>query len=335
VRSLVFDSAVGPLIVGLAVGCLMLIAGLVALAKPRGAWLQSRLAPYGAAPGGLAADGPTGTGSGSGVGWRPRADRLYGATERTLERTRIWGSLERLIERAHLQVKPALLLFWSAAAGVGLAVLVSFAVSSPLLVIAAFVGGLAVPLWWVASRGRKRLRAFDDQLPDVLMTMAGSLKVGQSFDHSMRAIVDEGLAPASEEFARVLNETRLGRPVDEALAAMADRIASEELRFVIMSVTIQREVGGSLADLFQTVSDTVRSRQHFRRKVRALTAMGRASAYVLVGLPLVTAALIGLANPGYLAPLVQEPAGQMMLVAIVTMTIIGAFVLKKIVSIKG
>ena len=88
--------------------------------------------------------------------------------------------------------------------------------------------------------------------------------------------------------------------MDEALAAMADRIDSDDLRFVLMSVTIQREVGGSLADLFQTVSDTVRERQQFRRKVRALTAMGRASAYVLVALPFVTAALIAIVNPGYL-----------------------------------
>lgn len=332
-RSLFFDSAVGPLVIGLAVGCLMLVAALVALAKPRGAWLRSRLEPYGAATVAVAVDGPTGTDSGP--GWRPRTDRLYGATEQALARTRVGASLERLIERAHLQVTPARLLFWSAAAGVALAVLVGFVTSSPLLIVAAFAGGLMTPHWWIASRGRRRLLAFDDQLPDVLMTMAGSLKVGQSFDHSMRAIVDEGLAPASEEFGRVLNETRLGRPVDDALEAMAARIGSDELHFVIMSVTIQREVGGSLADLFQTVSDTVRSRQQFHRKVRALTAMGRASAYVLVGLPLVTAALIALANPGYLAPLVQQPAGQLMLVAAVAMTFVGALILKKIVSVKG
>jgi tight adherence protein B len=332
-RSLLFDSAVGPLVVGLAVGCLMLVATLVALAKPRGAWLKSRLEPYGGVSGAVAADGPTGTASRA--GWRPHVDRLYGATERAFDRTSAWRSLERLIERAHLQVRPAQFLFWVAAAGVGLAVLVSLLTTSLLLVTAAFVGGLVAPFAWVASKGRRRLRAFEDQLPDVLMTMAGSLKVGQSFDHSMRAIVDEGMAPASEEFGRVINETRLGRPLDEALGAMADRIDSDDFRFVLMSVTIQREIGGSLANLFQTVSDTVRSRQQFRRKVHALTAMGRASAYVLVGLPLVTAGLISVFNPSYLTPLVHQPAGQLMLVAVFAMMAIGALVLKKIVSIKG
>jgi tight adherence protein B len=332
-RSLFFDSAVGPLVVGLAVGCLMLVATLVALAKPRGAWLKSRLEPYGGSSGAVASTGQTGR-RGRG-GWRPQVDRLYGATERALDQTSAWGSLERLIERANLQVRPAQLLFWAAAAGVGLAVLVSLLVSSTLLIVAAFVGGLAAPFAWIASKGRRRLQAFDDQLPDVLMTMAGALKVGQSFDHSMRAIVDEGLSPASDEFGRVLNETRLGRPVDEALGSMADRINSDDFRFVIMSVTIQREIGGSLGELFQTVSDTVRARQQFRRKVRALTAMGRASAYLLVGLPFITALLIALVNPGYLAPLVNQSAGRLMLIAVFVMIAIGALVLKKIVSIKG
>ncbi len=330
--SLLFDSAIGPIAVGLAVGCLMLVATLVALAKPRGAWLKSRLEPYGGA-GAVATGAPAG--ARGRAGWRPQVDRLYGAIERALDRTSAWGSLERLIERAHLQVRPAQLVFWTAAAGVAAAAVASLLTGSVLLVIAACAAGAFAPFAWVASKARHRLRAFEEQLADVLMTMSGSLKVGQSFDHSMRAIVDEGPAPASEEFGRVLNEIRLGRPVDEALAAMADRIDSDDLRFVLMSVTIQREVGGSLADLFQTVSDTVRQRQQFRRKVKALTAMGRASAYLLLALPFMTAALILVVNPGYLAPLVNQSAGRLMLAAMLVMMALGSLVLRKIVSIKG
>jgi tight adherence protein B len=102
-----------------------------------------------------------------------------------------------------------------------------------------------------------------------------------------------------------------------------------------MSVTVQREIGGSLAELFQTVSDTVRQRQQFRRRVHALTAMGRASAIVLVALPLGTAVLIALVNPGYLAPLFNRATGQLMVGAAFVMMAFGALVLKKIVSIKG
>jgi tight adherence protein B len=191
------------------------------------------------------------------------------------------------------------------------------------------------PAVMLSVKGSRRMRAFDDQLPDVLMTMAGALKVGQSFNNSMKAIADDGLAPASEEFGRVLVETRLGRPMDDALLAMADRIKSDDLRFVLMSVTIQRQVGGSLGDLFQTVSDTVRARQQFRRKVRALTAMGRASANLLLALPFVTAGLIALVGHGYLSPLFTNPVGQVMVGVMVGLMAIGWFVIRKIVDIKG
>ena len=152
---------------------------------------------------------------------------------------------------------------------------------------------------------------------------------------SVRSIVEEGQAPAGEEFERVLNETRLGSPMDEALTAMADRIDSEDLRFVLLSVNIQNEVGGSLAELFQTVSDTVRERQQFRRKVRALTAMGRASAYLLLIMPFATAALITLISPSYMGPLYQTGIGQVLLVIMLVMMAIGALVLRKIVDVKG
>ena len=100
---------------------------------------------------------------------------------------------------------------------------------------------------------------------------------------------------------------------------MADRIESEDLRFVLMSVAIQREVGGSLADLFQTVSETVRERQHFRRKVRALTAMGRMSAYILVALPFLIATAVSLLSPGYMHPLFHTTAGHVLIVVMLVM----------------
>jgi tight adherence protein B len=188
---------------------------------------------------------------------------------------------------------------------------------------------------WVKRKARRRLRAFEDQLADVLLAISSSLKVGLSFTHSVAAIVDDGQAPASEEFERVLNETELGRPMEESLGALASRIESEDLRFVLMSVIIQREVGGSLADLFHTVSETVRDRQHFRRKVHALTSMGRMSAYILVALPFILAAAVSLLSPGYIDPLFHTNAGHVLVVAMVAMMAVGSLFLKKIVTIKG
>src|SRR5207237_10688188 len=109
-----------------------------------------------------------------------------------------------------------------------------------------------------------------------------------------------GQGAASKDFKRVLTDTRLGRPMDEALDEMADRVGSKNLQFVITAVTIQRQVGGSLAGLFDMVAEAVRNRQQFARKIRSLTAMGRMSAYVLCGLPFFLAGRLAGIHPNLL-----------------------------------
>ena len=168
------------------------------------------------------------------------------------------------------------------------------------------MAGGALPIGFVWLKARSRLAALEDQLPDILTTLAASLKAGHSFRQGIQAVVDEGHEPASEEFKRVLTETSLGRPMDEALAEMAERIGSENLSFVVTSVTIQRQVGGSLAGIFDMVAETVRNRQQFARKIRSLTAAGKMSAYVLLGLPFFIAGALTLMNPDYMAPALQR-----------------------------
>jgi tight adherence protein B len=165
--------------------------------------------------------------------------------------------------------------------------------------------------------------------------MASSLKVGHSFDQSLAAIAEDGRAPASEEFARVLAELRLGRPVDAALGDLGERVRSEHLPFVRTAVTIQREVGGSLAGLFEIVAETVRERQQLGRKLRSLTAMGRMSAGVLIVLPVVAGIGLSAASPGYMDPLYHTSAGRMMIAAAVVMVAIGGLILKRIVNPKA
>jgi tight adherence protein B len=326
-----FDSAWGPFAIALTVGCVVLVAVMVALSRPRGAWLRHRLDPYGRLESGAVAAAAVDTSP----GWRPSSDRLFGLTERLIEPTRLWRATMRLLERAGSQMRPAELLWQCLLVGFGAGVLVLVVLGSPLLSVVALGLGCWVPWVRMKHRAHRRLRAFEDQLADVLMTMSGSLKVGLTFQHSVAAIVDEGQPPASEEFERMLNETHLGRPMDEALAAMGERIDSDDLRFVLMSVGIQREVGGSLAELFHTVSETVRERQLFRRKVRALTAMGRMSAYILVALPLVIALLVSVLSPGYMEPMWHTTVGHVLIAVMVGLTVIGALFLKRIVTIKG
>jgi tight adherence protein B len=123
--------------------------------------------------------------------------------------------------------------------------------------------------------------------------------------------------------------------MEAALAEMAERVGSPNFDFVITSVTIQRQVGGSLAGLIDMVADTVRQRQQFARKIRGLTAMGRASAYVLMGLPFFMAMAITLINPGFMSPLFHTHGGHMLILLSLVMMTIGSVILKKIVSFRG
>jgi tight adherence protein B len=195
--------------------------------------------------------------------------------------------------------------------------------------------GAGVPLAVVSFKARKRIRRFENQLPDLLITMAASLKAGHSFRQGIQSVVEEGAEPAASEFKRVLTETQLGKPMDDALANMADRVGSKNFTFVITAVTIQRQIGGSLAGLFDMVGETVRQRQQFARKVKGLTAMGRMSAYVLVGLPFFLAAAISLMNPVYMSPLWHTSIGHKMVFAGLFMITMGSLMLRKIASFRG
>jgi len=192
-----------------------------------------------------------------------------------------------------------------------------------------------IPFSWVWLKMRKRLKAFEDALPDLLITIAASLKAGHSFKQGLQAVVDEGHPPANQEFHRVLTEASLGRSIDDALLEMAERMASKNFEFAITAVTIQRQAGGSLATLFDMVADTVRQRQQFTRKIRALTAMGRMSAYTLIGIPFFLAGVITLVNREYMHPLYYSHTGHIVMFVGLVMMGIGSLILKKIVSFRG
>ena len=215
-----------------------------------------------------------------------------------------------------------------------------------LLLIGTFVGlgifftlgiaavGAFIPEWWVRRKANSRRRRFEDQLGDTLGAVASSLRAGQSFQQAMSTISLDGPEPIAKEFQRVETEIRLGRPSDEALQGMADRLASKNFEFVVLAVNIQRQVGGSLSEILDMVADTVRGRVMFARKVRALTAMGRASAYVLVAMPFFLFIGIWFMDRSYVRPLWTQNAGHIMVAIGLVSMALGGLVVRKIVNFK-
>ncbi len=319
---------VGDLLFTALAGVLVLAAGMFLLAGVRGSWLKQRLAPH-VSSGGRASKKRSG---------RDRLEMMNGlfkATEQAFGHRRQWRNLQLLLERADLPLRTVEFAWLLVGCSFTLGVLGALAGRGSLTILMLFLIGAFVPYFVVWFKAKRRMRAFEDQLPDLLITMAASLKAGHSFKQGIQSVVDEGQEPAAKELRRVLTDTQLGRPMEEALQETADRIGSKNFSFVITAVNIQRQVGGSLAGLFDMVADTVRQRQQFARKIRSLTAMGRASAYVLVGLPFFIAIAITLLNPSYMDPLYHSHAGHVLIALGLTMMAFGSLVLKKIVSFKG
>jgi tight adherence protein B len=322
-----YESFLGTQMMGLLVGFLVLLSGTFLLTSVRGSRLKRRLAPH----------------LGEIKGTKRKVERerlqaaagLFRATEQTFGHWRHWIALDRMLERADVPLRTVEFVYLSLGATL-LAGLVSAAVfHGAVMVLAGMAGGGLIPFAVIWFKGRKRTRAFENQLPDMLITLAAALKAGHSFKQGLQTVVDEGRPPASKELKRVLTEAQLGRPIDESLTEMAQRLGSKNFEFVITAVTIQRQVGGSLAGLIDMVADTVRQRQQFIRKVRGLTAMGRAGSYVLMGLPFVIAAAITLMNSDYMSPLYYSSTGHKLIAIGFTMMAIGSLLLKKIVSFKG
>jgi tight adherence protein B len=326
--SVLLESAWAALLLGFLVGFCVLLAAIVAFASPKGAWLRRRVNPHIAAHARAV---------------RPSDDRerlaaaagLFKATENTFGHRRYWKKLQWTLQRADLPLRTVEFVYIMLACAFLVGMLAAVAALPSFAIVGCLLGGALAPYGFVAFKARKRLKAFENQLPDLLVTMAAALKAGHSFRMAMQNVVDEADEPAAKEFKRVLTETRLGRPMDEALSDMAERIGSKNLDFVINAVAIQRQVGGSLAGLFDMVADTVRQRQQFARKIKGLTAMGRMSAYVLVGLPFFIAFAISLLNRQYMEPLFHTSTGHKLIVIGLFFMTIGSLMLRKIVSFKG
>jgi tight adherence protein B len=324
----IWTAAWAPFAVSLLVGFLVLLACAFWFAAREGVWVQERLRPH-------LTQMRRVTKTHRKRARRELLQNIFTSTERAFANVKQFRALQRLLERADLPLRAAELLYICIGAALTAGLLAAAAVHS-LLVTAVFmlIAG-SLPVLFIRFKANARVKAFDNQLPDLLITISASLKAGHSFRHAIQAVVDEGAQPTAKEFSRVLTQTQFGRPLDDGLAEMSERVGSKNLAFVINAVTIQRQVGGALAGLFDMVAETVRQRQQFARKVRGLTAMGRMSAYVLTGLPIFIALSVTALNPAYMAPLYNTSTGHELVGLGLAMMTVGALILKKMVSFRG
>lgn len=287
-----------------------------------------------------AGSGPGGATSSMGSG-SPSAfsEGLVRIGDKVMENRDSTPKTMRLIERADIPIRPgewwvlrliAVFLgaslmffffrggFWFTLSFVGLGTLVGYLLPSVILRYLA----------------RRRSKKFEAQLPDILMLLASSLSTGFSLSQALDAVAKDAPEPLAKEFSRALAETRIGADISEALERLSDRMESTNMRWTAMAIRIQREVGGNLAETLRTTAGTLREREGLQRHVRALSAEGRLSAYILIAMPIGIFFYLLKINHDYVAMLWTRPMGVGMLVAGIVFMGIGIAWLNAVVKVE-
>lgn len=259
---------------------------------------------------------------------------LARVTERTTQaidaatakrKTRLFGPSE--LEIAGIKTAPSGFVVLVASASAVLALLGALlGLTSGTSILLAIVFALLAPVLaklFVISRTASRRAKFADQIDDTVQMIAGGLRAGHGLNRSFSAVAAEAEAPAAEELARVVNETRLGRPLAEALHAIAERMRSADFEWVAQAIAINQETGGNLAEVLDQVGKTIRERNQIRRHVRALSAEGRLSAIILVALPVGVFLFLLVVNPAYVAFFFTSPFGIIALVVAFLLLVVG------------
>lgn len=239
------------------------------------------------------------------------------------------------LEAAGMALKASewLLLHIGIAFGSGLVGLLISA-GNPLAMALFLLFGIVGPWVYLSVKKSRRLKAFDAGLADTLQLMSGSLSAGLSLAQSLDTIVREGQEPITSEFKRVIVESRLGVPLEDALEGVAERMQSTDFKWVVMAIRIQREVGGNLAELLNNVAATLREREFLRRHVRALSAEGRLSAMILGALPPVFLVYLTLTKPDYVNPMYTTPIGWVMMAGMGVLLAVGIFWMVKVAKVE-
>jgi tight adherence protein B len=193
--------------------------------------------------------------------------------------------------------------------------------------------GFAAPLFWLRSKRAKRLDQFEQDLPDALDLVAGSLRAGYGIAHGFELVAQENDGPCGQEFGQVLQEVNLGAELETALARVTERVESEDARLLATAVAVQRRTGGNLVDVLQQMAHTLRERQQLRREVRVITTAPRVSGYVVSLLPVFTAIAMYFVSRYYVEMLFEEPIGRLAMVGSGGMVLLGLYLNRRIASV--
>ncbi len=264
----------------------------------------------------------------------PLLNRFSSAAEEQVRKRGMLSAVNATLEQANLPLSAG----EAIAAAFGLAAVLGLVAGvvllNPIFGAVVFVLALAIVLGAIRFVGGREKKRFEDQLPDTLTLISTSLRAGYSLLQAVEAVAQEAPNPTAREFGRAIAEARLGRQVTDALNGVTERTQSKDFEWAVMAIEIQREVGGNLAEVLQTVADTMLARNRLRGEIKALTAEGRISAIVLGALPFGVGGFLWSSNPDYMRPLFQHTIGLVAVGAVSLLMLAGFLWLRKIVDIE-
>ncbi len=295
----------GLLVAGaLAVAILLIFAGIALSGSGTG--MGARLERYAAGRQEKAKPAKSGQG--------PISDLIAGSAafaqlNKAVEQRDFGANMARELAQADLRLKVSeyLLIWGGSIVGLPFAMFVFGlflpTLRNPIVLLIGVVFGFLLPRWYVKRRQRKRLNAFNKQLPDTITLLANALRAGSSFLQAIELVVRESRPPISTEFQRVIREVNLGLPFEQALENLVRRVTSEDLELMATAISIQYQVGGNLAEILDSIAYTIRERIRIKGEIRTLTAQQRLSGYVVAFLPIGIAGFLFLVAPKFLEPL--------------------------------
>lgn len=250
-----------------------------------------------------------------------------------LSNIEIGHRIDVLLERANLDFTVSVFMLLSVCSGVVVYLVLTLLNQVFFVALLGGLMALCAPYFYAAYLARKRMRRFLEQLPDGLDMMAQSLQAGMGLTQSLSYMCKEMPDPVGTEFSIFMEEMNLGLPVADALMTFQRRIPFQEMRLLSTALLVNREVGGSLAELLNRLADVIRERFRIERQIKTLTAQNRLSAWVVSSMPPLLAIFMFLMGPDTFGQMLSEPLGQMMLITALVLEVIGIFVFRRLIRV--
>ncbi|WP_029042030.1 type II secretion system F family protein [Cucumibacter marinus] len=250
-----------------------------------------------------------------------------------LEKKRKKAGLQQRIYQAGMKIRARSFVRNAVILGLVICVIAWF-IEIPLYFVPVFglAGGYLGPMWFLKRQTRRYQAQFLDELPTAVETIVRGVKSGLPLNDSIKVVAKETREPVKTEFARILDQQSVGKPMSEAIEILYDRVPLPEVNFFVVVIAVQQQAGGNLSEALSNLANVLRARKKMHAKVKAMSSEAKASAMIIGALPFVVAGLVSLVSPGYMAPLISTTLGYLWLGVAAVMMALGIFVMNRMIQ---